>query len=179
MLREYVEDDWEAVWSYQSDPRYLRFSPNGAPTPEAARRFVGQFLAQQAESPRWRWQLAVVLAQTGRLIGSCGIRMDAPEARTGNIGYELDPYHWGRGYATEAAREILRLGFADLRLQRIWAWCLAENEASARVLERIGLLHIERKLAADHFKDRDWDIDIYSLEYRAWQSRARVRPITP
>ncbi len=177
MLREFVEDDWGAVLAYQSDPRYLRFYPHPAPTPEQARAFVAQFLDQQVEVPRWKWQLAIELAQTGQLIGNCGLRLDAPGTRTGNIGFELAPNFWGRGYATEAAREMLRFGFADLRLERIWARCIAENEASARVLERIGMRLAEREPAAEHFQGRDWDALIYSLEWRSWQSRSRVRPI--
>jgi [ribosomal protein S5]-alanine N-acetyltransferase len=48
------------------------------------------------------------------------------------------PY-WGRGYATEAAREVMRYGFGALGLARIFATAMSRNPASIRVLEKIGM----------------------------------------
>src|SRR5687767_4699421 len=102
ILREFVEEDWEAVLTYQSDPLYLRYNPWTQRSEADVREFVGWFLANQQEQPRAKFQLAVILKMEGRLIGNCGVRVNDPELREGNIGYELDPRHWGRGYATEA-----------------------------------------------------------------------------
>src|SRR5438874_6189238 len=99
LLREFVEEDWEAVLAYQSDPLYLRYNPWTERTEADVRVFVGRFLAQQQEQPRTRFQLAVVIKVGGRLIGNCGVRVNDPDLREGNIGYELDPRCWGQGYA--------------------------------------------------------------------------------
>ena len=53
--------------------------------------------------------------------------------------YELDSRYWDRGYATEAARAILKFGFDELNMRRIWAKCVADNIGSARVLEKMGM----------------------------------------
>ena len=53
------------------------------------------FLANQLQQPRIKFQLAVVLKSSHQLIGNCGIRMKAPDAYEGDIGYELSPKHWG------------------------------------------------------------------------------------
>ncbi|GIF37183.1 GNAT family N-acetyltransferase [Actinoplanes xinjiangensis] len=55
------------------------------------------------------------------------------------LGWVLDPDHAGRGYATEAVRELLRLCFEDLGLHRVTATCFAANEASWRLMERVGM----------------------------------------
>ncbi|MHB1318855.1 MAG: GNAT family N-acetyltransferase, partial [Anaerolineae bacterium] len=108
VLREFQADDWPAVLAYQSEPLYLRYTPWTERTPEAVRAFVQTFIAQQHERPRTRTQLAVTLRSTGALIGNAGIRLMSPPTpemavHAANIGYELDPAYWGRGYATEAA----------------------------------------------------------------------------
>src|SRR5919199_1776690 len=113
-LREFVADDWIAVLAYQSDPRYLRYYAWTERSERAVREFVGRFIAQQHEQPRTKFQLASTLKADGRLIGNCGVRMRAPDAHEADIGYELAPEHWGRGYATEAARAIIAFGFDEL-----------------------------------------------------------------
>ncbi|HEX2171041.1 MAG TPA: GNAT family protein [Dehalococcoidia bacterium] len=174
LLREFREDDWRAILAYQSDPRYLRFYPLAGRSEADVRAFVGMFLAQQAEEPRWKWQLAIVLPEQDRLIGNCGLRLDAPAARTANIGYELDPRQWGRGYATEAMRAMLRFGFEELGLHRVWAWCIAENTASARALERLGLLCEGRQREQEWFKGRWWDTLLYGILEGEWRGRAQT-----
>ena len=118
LLREFVTADWPAVLAYQRDPRYLRYSDWTDRTPDDAQRFVQMFLDQQAEQPRRKFQLAVVLKAGGQLIGNCGIRLAAAGAHEADIGYELAPAHWGHGYATEAARAIVQFGFAELKVDR-------------------------------------------------------------
>jgi [ribosomal protein S5]-alanine N-acetyltransferase len=74
----------------------------------------------------------------GRLIGSVGLRL-VPRHRRGELGYWLGAAHWGQGYATEAARAVVRWGFTALALRRIHAQYLGDNHASGRVLEAIGM----------------------------------------
>jgi RimJ/RimL family protein N-acetyltransferase len=60
-------------------------------------------------------------------------------AEEGEIWYLVEPESWGKGIATEAAKHLLDFGFGELGLHRIWATCLPENPASARVLEKAGM----------------------------------------
>ena len=55
------------------------------------------------------------------------------------LGWAFHPDHAGHGYATEAVRELLRVCFDDLRLRRVTADCFADNEASWRLMERVGM----------------------------------------
>jgi RimJ/RimL family protein N-acetyltransferase len=168
LLREFVAADWPGVLAYQRDPRYLQYCEWTERTPGDAQRFVQMFLEQQDEQPRRKFQLAVVLKRSRQFIGNCGIRKTAASAHEADIGYELSPDHWGHGYATEAARAIVQFGFAELRVHRIWAWCIADNVASARVLEKIGLKLEGRLREKEYFKGRWWDTLMYGILESEW-----------
>ncbi len=176
LLREFVEGDWQRVLEYQSDPRYLRYYAWTGRTEEDARVFVRMFLDQQAESPRRKFQLAIIMRVEDRLIGNSGIRVNNPDLREANIGYELDPRYWGHGYATEAARAILAFGFDELRLRRVWARCIAENAASARVLERLGMRREGHLRENEWLKGRWWDTLLYAILDHEWRARATPAP---
>jgi RimJ/RimL family protein N-acetyltransferase len=173
LLREFVESDWEAVLAYQQDPLYLRYNEWTSRTEAEVRGFVQMFLDQQRQAPRIKFQFAVTLKPTGQLIGNCGVRRTAAEAREGDLGYELDPRFWGHGYATEAARAVLGFGFSHLDLQSISAWCIAENLASARVLEKIGMKLKQRRRDHQYFKGRWWDTLSYAIRFEEWRPQPK------
>lgn len=168
VLREFVEDDWRAVLAYQNDSRYLRFNTWTKRTPEDAQAFVGRFVTQQGQDPRLKFQLAITLPLTGQLIGNAGIRIKTAGGHEADIGYELDPQHWGQGYASEAAHALVQFGFEQLRLRRISAHCLAENVASARVLEKLGMRLEGRLRDSERFKGRYWDTLHYAVLDHDW-----------
>ncbi len=91
VLREFEEEDWQAVLAYQSHPLYLRYNPWTHRTEQDVRAFVQMFLAQREDRPRTKFQLAITLAPGGQLIGNAGIRTKTPDALEADIGYELDP----------------------------------------------------------------------------------------
>jgi len=95
-----------------------------------------------------------------KLIGDVSLRVTSVEARQGTIGFTLHPAHQGRGFATEACRALLQIGFRDLGLHRIFASCDARNTGSWRVMERLGM----RREA--HFREHAlfkgvWDEEFY------------------
>lgn len=170
ILREFRADDWPAMAAYWADPRYQRYYPEEPDSEGRVRELVGRFVAAQAEEPRSAWQLAVVTRAEGRHIGNCGIRVNDAALREANIGYELHPDYWGRGYASEAARAILRFGFADLGLHRVWAECAADNVGSARVLEKLGLRQEARFRGRQFYSGRWWDTLIYAILDHEWRA---------
>lgn len=171
VLREYTANDCAAVLAYQSDPRYLRFYPWTGRDLAAVSALVGGFVARQADEPRDVFQLAITLsAESGRLIGSCGVRVNDRARREGNIGYELNPEYWSHGYATEAARAMLGYGFDRLDLHRIWAQGNADNTVSAHVLEKLGMRREAHFLEHDYFKGRWWGSFIYAMLDHEWRA---------
>jgi len=170
VLREFVPGDWPDVLAFQRDPRYLRYYAWTGRSEAEVREFVQMFVSQQAERPRRRFQLAITLPDSGRVIGDCGIRRKPGNDWEADIGYELSPEYWGRAYATEATRALVDFGFRELGLHRISSWCIADNAASARVLERVGLRPEGRLRENEYFKGRWWDTLLYGLLESEWRA---------
>ncbi|MEC4812273.1 MAG: GNAT family N-acetyltransferase [Scytonema sp. PMC 1069.18] len=171
ILREFTPDDWQAVLAYQVDPLYLRFCEWETRSEDEVREFVEMFLHQQWQVPRFKFQLAVVLKSEGKLIGNCGIRKIKPDSHQASLGYEIASNYWGRGYATEAARTLLKFGFEELKLHRIYSWCFSENLASIRVLEKIGMRLEEKSPKSEWFKGRWWDTLTFAILKDDWEKR--------
>ena len=83
--------------------------------------------------------LAIELKSERRLIASIELRISDEANRTGDFGYVLDRNYWGHGYMTESARAVLNVVFNELKLHRVWATCNAQNRASHRVMEKLGM----------------------------------------
>lgn len=81
---------------------------------------------------------AIADGQSDELVGTIDIRLQMIHKR-GEIGYWVGPPHWGKGYATEAVRAVLGYGFGELGLYRIYADHFAGNDASGRVLTKVGM----------------------------------------
>ena len=133
------------------------------------------FVNQQAKRPRRKFQFAITFPDGERVIGNCGIRCKPKNDWEADIGFELAADHRGRGYATEAALAIVNFGFQELALHRISSWCIADNTASARVLERVGLRLEGRLRENEYFKGRWWDTLLYGLLESEWRTSAANR----
>jgi [ribosomal protein S5]-alanine N-acetyltransferase len=177
LLRDFVQDDWQRVLEYQSDPLYLRYYEWTERTPEAVQEFVGWFLDHQQQKPRIKFQLAVILKSNNQLIGNCGVRMDTPNAFQADIGYELDPKHWNHGYATEAAHAIVDFGFSTFGLHRVWSWCVADNLGSAHILEKLGMRLEGRLRENEYYKGRWWDTLMYGILEDEWEAHKQDDPV--
>ena len=139
ILRDYVPSDWPEVHKYASDPLAVRYLPFGPNTPSQTRAFVRKMMAWKLAKPRRNFAVALILKSENRLIGGCRLGLQDGTDQIASMGYLLNRKYWGKGYATEAARALIRFGFSKLRLHRIWATCDVRNKASARVLEKLGM----------------------------------------
>jgi len=122
-----------------------------------------------AQDPDKIW-LAITLRGDGRQIGGIGLRVDH-EHQHAELGYWLGVAYWGQGYATEASREMLRYGFQDLKLHRIFASHFGHNPASGRVLRKLGMRH--EGCQRQHLRkwDRFVDSELYGLLRQEWEHR--------
>jgi len=85
-------------------------------------------------------RFAIAPRESGELAGVIGLVVNRDHAR-GEIGYWIGVPYWGRGYATEAGRAVLRHAFEEIGLNRIYAEVFSRNPASARVLQKLGMRH--------------------------------------
>jgi RimJ/RimL family protein N-acetyltransferase len=170
LLREFVESDWSGVHEYARLPQVVRYMPWGPNTEEQTRQVVERYIKSQQEDPRLKWEFAVTLSQTGRVIGACGLTVNTAN-RCASIGYVYNPDVWGQGYATEAAGAILDLGFRHLDLHRVIGTCNTNNVASARVLEKCGMRR-EGHLIQDCLEKGRWrDSYLYAMLQSDWKER--------
>ena len=175
LLRDFLATDWAETLAYQRDPLYLRFYLWTDRTEAEVKDFIQGFINQQNERPRRKFQLAIVLRESSKLIGNCGIRLNQGNDREADIGFELSPEFWGRGFATEAGNAMVEFGFSELKLHRISSWCIADNAASGRVLEKLGLRLEGRLRQNEHFKSRWWDTLLYGMFAQDWRASGNLR----
>jgi RimJ/RimL family protein N-acetyltransferase len=97
-----------------------------------------EFLASVAKENELR--LAIRRRSDGHLCGGIGLHPDMQHQRA-ELGYWIGVPFWGHGYATEAGRAVVRHGFENFKLNRIFAAHFEGNEASGNVLRKIGMKH--------------------------------------
>ena len=85
------------------------------------------------------YDFAVTLRDSGKMIGTCGFTRFDSANNSAEIGYVINPAYHGQGIATEAARAVIDFGFSELRLHRIEARHMVGNDASHRVMEKLGM----------------------------------------
>lgn len=99
--------------------------------------------------------LALVIEHEGIAIGDVALWLTDKEHRQGEIGWVLNPAHGGQGFASEAVRAVLALGFDHYHLHRITAQMDARNSASAALANRVGL-RLEARHVQDWFSKGEW-----------------------
>ena len=156
ILRPLSPNDFEAVHSWAGNPANTRCMAWGPNSEDDTR----EFLAKVTDGK----DFAVVLKETGQVIGTCGIFPD-DDNDTAMLGWILHSYQWGRGYGTEFCGELIRYGFEVLKMRRLFAYCAAVNFGSARVMEKNGMrreaLHKKAHWAR---VDKEWiDMEAYAL----------------
>jgi RimJ/RimL family protein N-acetyltransferase len=139
ILRGWREADREPFAALNADPAVMEHF-QGTMSREASDAFVDRIQAHWKEAGWGLW--AVELPGGAPFIGYVGLW--PADYVTGNpmveVGWRLASPHWGHGYATEAAREALRVGFEEVGLEEIVSFTVPQNERSWRVMERIGLI---------------------------------------
>jgi len=114
------------VLSYQADAAYNR-------------QYLLAAISEARFWPRRNYKLSVALRNDQALIGSCTIAQVSPQSIETTIGWHYGCKYWGNGYATEAGHALLYIGFELNDVSEIFADCFADNLASIRVMEKIGM----------------------------------------
>ena len=124
-----------------------------------------------ARPPETGVTLVVELRATGELVGHVNLTIAPDQPRQGEIGFIFHPDHQGRGYATEAARALIAHAFEHYDLHRVYGRLEPRNEASARVLEKLGMRR-EALLIENEWVKGEWQSEaIYALLAREWRER--------
>ena len=138
-LREPSLRDAAAVLAVVGDPEVTRYHSVPTLTTLAEAQAALERLEQRyAARDTIRW--AIELVEHGEMIGTIGLLRFDFEHRHAEVGYEIARRWWGRGLAPEAAAAVIRYGFSVFGLHRIEAGVLPGNDASVRVLQKLGFV---------------------------------------
>ena len=137
-------------------------------TEQDAREFL-----ELTREPGKIW-LAIRRRSDGGQIGGIGLRVEKQHHHA-ELGYWLGVPYWGQGYATEAGQEMLRYGFEDLGLHRIFASHFQHNAASGRILKKLGMRY--EGCQREHLRKWDQFIDseLYGLLREEWLISRKAR----
>jgi ribosomal-protein-alanine N-acetyltransferase len=160
LLREWDVTDAEDLFAFYSIEDVVRYTPITAYTTleQAATKaadFRDWFRVKQL-SVVW----AVVLKETGKIVGECSLHSFSPKDQRAEVGYAYSPQVWGKGIGSESIRKIVDYAFTDFSLfpiNRLEAYTDPRNVASAKILEKLGFIkegrlrqrHIEKGEAVD------------------------------
>lgn len=164
VLRPYEPRDAEAfveAWASEEWSSMLLSRPmNRAEVVEMVRRRTA------AASDEF---VSLVVEHDGVVVGDSLLHLQGTGMSEGEIGWTVLPQHAGRGFATEAAREVLRLGFEHYGLRRIVANLDARNHRSAALCERLGMRREGDKVADFWSKGRWTSSYDYALLAEEWR----------
>jgi RimJ/RimL family protein N-acetyltransferase len=140
-LRPWSDADLEPFAELNADPQAMRFMPRPL---TAAQSAAFAAWAQAAIEVRGFGPWALERHSDGAFLGCVGLMpvgFSAHFTPATELMWRLLPRHWGRGYATEAARECLRFAFTELSLDEVVAFTVPHNERSRALMARIGMRH--------------------------------------
>ncbi|MBB5856596.1 GNAT family N-acetyltransferase [Amycolatopsis umgeniensis] len=170
-LRAFTPADLDELNSFQSRAdvaRYLYWGPRSRAESAAAlaKRVHSSSLSKEGQF----LAVAVELTETGQLIGDLNLEYLSSEHRQGEVGFVFHPDHHGKGFAAEAAVELLRLGFEDLGLHRIIGRCDGRNTASSTLMERLGMRK-EAHLRENEIVKGEWcDELVFAMLEDEWKA---------
>ena len=133
-LREAETRDAEALARYQSDPRYLEHyseRPDAEQIVQIAREWA-------VARPRLNHQLMILLGTRDPPIGCAGVRQAGCASGTAEVGIELNPAHWGAGYAREALSALIEFAQEDLGLRELSALIAPANFRAQQLFQNVG-----------------------------------------
>jgi RimJ/RimL family protein N-acetyltransferase len=176
-LRRFTEADVDNLFELNSDPEVMRYLTGGRPTPREQIRdetipFHLGVYQRSDEFGTW----AAESRSTGAFLGWFHFRF--VDGQGADLGYRLHRAAWGQGHATEGSRALIRKGFTDLGVERVFAHTMTVNAASRRVLEKSGLA-LARTMpheGPDAIEGAGLGAVEYALTKAEWEARAERCP---
>lgn len=173
VLRPATPSDWPATYSYRRLEEVGRWLTEIPTDPQTYRATF--------EEPA-RLATTVMVELDGVTIGDLMLRVEdawsqsevSSQARgtQAELGWTLDPAHTGHGYATEAVRALLDFCFQDLSVRRVHANCFTDNQASWRLMERVGMRRESHAVAESLHRSGEWlDTFTYAVLAAEWSPR--------
>lgn len=169
-LRALTEADADALWPYVSDPEFPRqMTWTAHSSIEETRGWITAMNNATIDNEAITW----AIEYEGTPVGTIGLhditfQMRALRVDRAELGYWLAPTLWNQGLVTEAATAVLRCAFDAIGLHKVTVGCFAENDASRRVIEKLGFRYVGRA-EDDVWRDGQWRSHLrYELTAPEW-----------
>ncbi|MBR2616551.1 MAG: GNAT family N-acetyltransferase [Clostridia bacterium] len=174
ILRKILPEDEEDMYEYSRDPetsKYLLWEPH------TSRAFTRAHIAylQKAYRDAAFFDWALVEKESGKMIGTCGFTEIYESKRCAEVGYVLSPLYHRRGLAPEALGRVLQYGFEILGLKSVCARFMEDNEASQKVLKRMGFWEDTRKKESFYKRGKKQRILTYSITSEEYMIKKEAR----
>jgi len=127
-----------------------------------------EFLDQVSKPDAGECVFAVTHAESGELMGMCGLHLVKRRFNMAHMGYWLGEDYWGKGYATQAARALVDLFFKAGTENELLMSVLSTNTASRRVIEKCGGKFWKRDTNFSSFFEKDMDVDHFRITRESW-----------
>jgi ribosomal-protein-alanine N-acetyltransferase len=162
VLRELTDKDAQAILNCFSNPDVLRhYGQKPLTSIEQVKHIIQNFSNNFNDKRGIKWGIEVQ-GQEG-IIGTIGFQEWSTEHKKADISYALFPESWGKGYAKEAVEKVISYGFQEMDLVRIGAIVFTENDASNKLLKKLGFEKEGVLRNFMHQNDMPFDTNIYSL----------------
>jgi len=182
ILRRFTESDADNLYELDNDPQVMRFINGGIATPRKVIQdeHMPVFLRLDRNYPGYGFW-TVIERSTGKFLGWLSFRPTGSNPVEVTLGFRFRKAAWGKGYATEAARALIRKGFTEMGVQRVLATTYQDNLRSQRVMQKIGMTCVRKfRITLDDLENADtfhadanelWDGDDfeYVLEKSEWE----------
>lgn len=169
VLRPFQEGDLAALIALHGDPQVTRYLYANVRTPKECQQALTQRLAANRLAQEGDLLiLAVARQDTQEVIGEAVLYYTSETHSTADLGYLIQTSQAGKGYATEVASALLKLGFELLNLHRMTGSCDARNVASAHVMQKIGMRREGHRLQNEWVKGEWTDALDYALLRHEW-----------
>ena len=176
-LRQWIAGDFPLFATMNADPEQMQYDPCLLTT-EESNALAERFQSLVAEQGWGFW--AVEKTDNGKFIGFVGLHKPAYELSITpcvEIGWRIAKEYWGRGYATEAARAALAVGFEQLLLTEIVAFTAVINKKSEAVMRRLNMVNtgknFEHPLVPDNHPLKEHVL--YGIDADSWRNTRRLK----
>lgn len=159
IAREFTIQDFEAVHEYAKEEEVVQYQAWGPNQEDDTQQFLDEAIAYAYENPRLTYEMCLVLKETEKVIGGCGLYIENSDFQEAKVGYIINPRYWNQGLATEATQGLLHYTKNQLGIEIVKATCDTRNKASQRVLEKCGF-QLE-KIIEGHYVQKGWKRDSY------------------
>ncbi|MCE5313386.1 MAG: GNAT family protein [Armatimonadota bacterium] len=167
ILKEFKPQDIDFIYRHFSNEDVCRYLFDCEPLTsiEGAKKII-DFYTDSEQSDRNRW--CIISKESNKQIGTCGYHRWDKTNNIAEIGYDLERESWGRGYMQEAIGAALKVGFCNMKLNRVQAFTYVQNARSVKMLKKLGFTAEGIIRDKHYFRGTYYDHYCFSLLKREW-----------